>query len=590
MCGILAIFSDQVDIAACHRGLNQLNHRGPDGSSTWNSQRVFLGHTRLSIRDLSAAGTQPFTLGPLVAVINGEFYDYDFLASVVRRHGHELRSTCDSEVLLHLYQLFGLECVKLLNGEWAFVIWDAQTGDVIAARDKFGAKPLYRYLDSNCCMFASEVKAFTQIVPLKLSQNYHYAGDPTRGLTVFQNVTHVLPGTLQHGCPQRLSSFDIGWGWTPPPQCQVETDDRAPALLAALDRAVGRRLVSDVPVGICLSGGVDSSLLLALMLRHVDNVHVFSVRFPGDELNDESEYIDAVIKFHQERGAKLVPHFVDVDQRTIPDTAMCAWCTETPLFDNTVYHLMELSKCARNHGIPVLLCGQGADELLGGYYWLVDDRRKSPVHPSIIEWLPYENVRKNLAKFMSSHSSQSHSSFEAALWFQQRSMFNDVLNIRGDRVEMQNSVEGRLPFLDLEVVQLVNSFVAADKVCLEPMIREKHVLYEAARGLVPPLVYNRKKHMFRQVDRLPPDHVELRQLFTIYRSDIARVSSILQPEDQETLIRMQDALTCSRPGLTVDRADFVRLRNLLSLANMFNLEPGDTTSFPNRPLCGTLGG
>jgi len=571
MCGVVfALQHDgELDVEACKAGLSSLHHRGPDGSNFWANECAFVGHARLCIMDLTEAGTQPFHLGSKIATINGEFYDYAFLRSIVLADGRELRSECDSELLLHLYEMFGLQCVRLLNGEWTFVIYDSVTHEVVAARDRFGTKPLFRYQTAGKCIFASEVKAIAVVHgSLSLSDRYCFALDPTRDGTVFHGVFHVPPGCAMVSRDGiEFETVDtLGYQFSAVSRCITNGTEAAEALLGALDRSVQRRLVSDVPVGCFLSGGVDSSIVLGLMLRHVRHVHCFSVVFPGDEMNDESDYIESVIEFHRARGAQITAHTVSVSgQASGTPYSDSAFVTESELLDDVCYHLMALSKKARDVGVPVVLCGQGADELLAGYNWLVHDLVHDSQTPGFVETaIKYDQPRDELRAFMATHPARVAGPLDAGLWLQQKAMHKDVLNIRADRVEMHNSIEGRLPFLDSEVVQTVASFATSllvDQAGELP--REKWVLYKAAQDLAPALVLSRTKHMFRQVRAQPPNSLELAYLQSLAR-DCVDVLPGLHPEDLAVL-------DLADKNQLADRNDFVRVRNLLSLCKAFRL-------------------
>src|SRR6516164_1525836 len=292
MCGIVGFYSRRspTSEAALGRAIGSLSHRGPDGQRHWMSQdgRVALGHARLSIIDLTT-GDQPIASedGMTRIVVNGEFYGYEAIQRELQQSGHRLRTRSDSEIALHLYEDFGVQCLHRLRGEFAFVLWDETNRTMFAARDRFGIKPLFYAFYEETLYFASEVKAlFAAGVPTRWGAEsvYHaveLGGHPIR--TLFDGILQVPPGHYLIATEKHVQLHQY-WDFDYPraeQSSRLRPDaDYAAEFRQALEEAVRIRLRADVPVGCYLSGGLDSCSVLGLAARHhPEPIRAFTLTF-----------------------------------------------------------------------------------------------------------------------------------------------------------------------------------------------------------------------------------------------------------------------------------------------------------------------
>ncbi len=347
-----------------------LAHRGPDAHGTWVGNGAGLAHTRLAILDLSPAGNQPMgdSGGSVYVTLNGEIYNFLELRRELERAGYRFRSRSDTEVLLHGYRHWGESILSRLRGMFAFAIWDVDNQKLLLARDRMGIKPLFYAQLANGLVFASEMKALFAHSSLRAEMEagavdeYLALGYVAGPRTIFRGVHALLPGDWlrwQNGTLQE------GHYWSPDfhhPVLQGSEDDLVDELDARLNDAVRSHLVSDVPVGVFLSGGIDSSLVAAIAQRHMDRpITTFTIGFSG--AGDERAYARQVSAHigtrHYERLAE--PSL----EETLP---RLVWHLEQPLFDNSVLPTHLVSQLAREQ-VKVVLSGDGGDEPFAGYDW-----------------------------------------------------------------------------------------------------------------------------------------------------------------------------------------------------------------------------
>jgi asparagine synthase (glutamine-hydrolysing) len=372
MCGIVAVYNRSglpVDPGMVVRMRDTLWHRGPDDEGLLVEDGVGLGHRRLSIVDLSPAGRQPMSNedGTLWLIFNGEIYNYVELAAQLRARGHEFRSSTDSEVILHLYEDAGEDCVRQLNGMFAFVIWDRRTGTLFAARDRLGIKPLYYYEDSDWFLCASEIKALLEHPAVRAAPDwrgvadYLFAGYTLGSNTMFANVRQVPPA---HCLRVDAAGPRVKEYWAPRyAYHQGRSFERVVGDLADLvDDAVRIHCRSDASLGCHLSGGMDSSLVTALASRHRDALDTFSIHFLDGEFFDESRYARRVA---QHLGTT---HWEDApgseDLTALHATLM--WHQDQPTADAAGFSYFAVSRLAARH-VKVALTGHGGDEIFAGY-------------------------------------------------------------------------------------------------------------------------------------------------------------------------------------------------------------------------------
>jgi asparagine synthase (glutamine-hydrolysing) len=375
MCGIVGVAGradNSGDLLTAQCGT--LRHRGPDATGEWRSadRRVLLGHRRLSIIDLSEAGSQPMSDrdGRLQVVLNGEIYNYRALKRSLEALGHRFRSASDTEVLLKAYQEWGTDCLQHLNGMFAFAIYDLQSRRLFMARDRAGEKPLFYHRSGGRLAFASELKAIMANPALSRSINaealdHFLAYGYVPGELCLLEGVHKLPPA--HALTYAIDSDTLHlWQyWTLPESNQ--TRDSEPAQLveefdALLADAVQLQLVADVPVGILLSGGVDSSLITAMAARVSSGpVRTFTISFPGQGVYDESSYARMVATPFGTRHTEL-----PAEPATVELLPQLARQYDEPVGDSSMVPTYLVSKLVRE-SCTVALGGDAGDELFGGY-------------------------------------------------------------------------------------------------------------------------------------------------------------------------------------------------------------------------------
>jgi len=372
MCGLVGLFGPEANAETVYRMADAVTHRGPDDGGTWVSDvyPVAFGHRRLSIVDLSANGHQPmvFADAGLAMVYNGELYNTPELRGELAAAGHHLRGHSDTEVLLRAYQEWGDAALERISGMFALAILDERTGQLILARDRCGQKPLYYCRRGRHFAFASEIKALHAWSPdlrriddsaLEEYLAYGYTLGPE---TLTAGVSKAMPGEvltlslvggqLSHRTLWRIPEAG------PLPVSEEEAVDR---LEAALEDSVRRHMVSDVPVGVLLSGGIDSSLITALAARARPGVRTFSVSFPGQPQLDEADRARAVARHFGTKHVELEMESFSVD--ILRDLARQF---DDPVGDHAIIPTYLLSRRIRRE-VTVALGGDGGDELFGGY-------------------------------------------------------------------------------------------------------------------------------------------------------------------------------------------------------------------------------
>jgi asparagine synthase (glutamine-hydrolysing) len=355
---------------------DSLVHRGPDDAGLWSSPAngVTLGSRRLAILDLSPRGHMPMqdTSGDLTITFNGEIYNCVELRQELETR-YPFRSKTDTEVLLAAYSVWGPDCTRFLNGMFAFAIWDNRQKRLFAARDRFGEKPFYYYHNSTVFLFASEIKAILASGMLRsepnLSSIYRflvYRETDATEETFFRNILSLRPAHALLYTPGE-DTLKLWQYWDIDPVAETRYDsDRAYAehLLNLLQQSVRIRMRSDVPVGSCLSGGIDSSSIVGLVAHQGpgNGQNTFSARF-NDPRIDEGQYIQPIAA---QFGATNYGVYPDAN-RMLEDVNALAWHQEHPFVGPSIYAQWCVMRLAQEHGVTVLLDGQGADENLGGY-------------------------------------------------------------------------------------------------------------------------------------------------------------------------------------------------------------------------------
>ncbi len=543
MCGIAAVFQAAGGVTedALARAARALRHRGPDGQKCWRSpgEEVGLAHTRLAIIDL-ATGDQPLANedGSLRLVVNGEFYGYEAIRSQLQLAGHRLSTATDSEIALHLYEDHGLEFLGHLRGEFALVLWDERRRRLLAARDRFGIKPLYYATSGGVLYLASEVKALQAMgVPLAWDQGAVWQmlvlGVLSPGRSLFHGVSQVPPGhcLLADASGVRLERYwDLQYpaqGETPPPGSDRDLIEGFHSTLA---EAVSLRLRADVPVGCYLSGGLDSSSVLGLAARHLGRpLDAFTLVF------DHASYDESAVAEETARLSGARWHPLRISTRDLADHfAETVWHVEGLLVNGNSVAKFLLSRAAAQAGIKVVLTGEGSDEVLAGYAlfqkdlsgpvggepdpgsglgfrpaWLRAQVQNGERHRSLLSpaFLHEGATQAELAKLLSSldppGALATWEPLSRSLYLWAKTVLpNYILAAGGDRVEMAHGVEGRPPFLDHQVAERAAELPSR---LLFAGGTEKYVLREAARYVLSDTVYRRRKQPFLA----PPASLEL---------------------------------------------------------------------------------
>jgi asparagine synthase (glutamine-hydrolysing) len=409
MCGLVGVASMVAisDRAWLHIARDTLKHRGPDDSGEWWSkdQHVGLAHRRLSIFDLTPSGHQPMHLQErgLTIVFNGEIYNFIELRKQLQSLGYIFYSQSDTEVLLVAYAEWGYDCLKYLNGMFAFVIYDSKRKKIFIARDRVGEKPLFYHLNNGTLFFASELKALLSNSSLPRNIDPESL-DCYLSMGFIPGERCILSG-YKKLAPAHAMSFDIQSGttkvwkyWQLPEFDEIEGDINEASLVNELDSlletAVGKQLVADVPVGILLSGGLDSSLITAMAARNSNNVKTFSIGFPGQGKTDETQHARLIashfgtkhteLMTNSNTAADLLPKLIKQFDEPMVDSSMIP----TFLVTNLV------SKSCK-----VALGGEGGDELFGGYHHYL---RFMWMHQHL-DFIPYfmrQSISKTVKKIL----------------------------------------------------------------------------------------------------------------------------------------------------------------------------------------------
>jgi asparagine synthase (glutamine-hydrolysing) len=565
MCGINVIQSrhgevSPEDLAAM---CSVIEHRGPDGAgfAILNQGSLGLAHVRLSIID-PALGQQPFSSndGDVTIVFNGELYDYQKHRDALVRAGHRFRTTSDTEVLLHLYLEHGLDCLQRLNGEYAFVIWDERQQRLIAVKDRFGVKPLFYHRTGDELFLVSEVKSLFALPRIQRAFNPDFFlsaffGTLTPATHFYDNVHPLPPG--HYLCIERGIWNDPQPYWKPTFDTDqaMSLDEAAEGVRERFTRAVTRRMIADVPVGSYLSGGIDSTLVCAVMSQHSARVRSFNIGFEKTTY-DESTLARRIADHY---GAEF--ETVDCTSEKLADRfEETVWHVEQPLLNPNSIAKLILSQLVRSQGYKVCLTGEGADELFGGYPYFKQERlwqmansgnaeevelsrnllpkfyqiekRSEGSHwnrdingrgtvpnylkqphfyysrmvasqsfvkklfkPGFLKTASVQSPLEYFEKTFDTAALQPLESFNATRLMTFQFLSQYVFPCVGDRVDMANSVETRTPFLDLELVEFVNRIPPCHFINIREL-KEKNLLRVGFHDLLPRFLDQEFKHPF----------------------------------------------------------------------------------------------
>jgi len=547
MCGIAAIIGlngYRPEQRQLEQMAGSLRHRGPDDDGFYLEGRVGFAFRRLAILDLTPEGHQPMLShdGRFAIIFNGEIYNYVELREELRAKGHRFRSTGDTEVLLAAYGEWGEACLSRLNGMWSFIIHDRTTGGVFGSRDRFGVKPLYVHRSPEAFVLGSELKAFLPSGLYRPGVNWDSAaaflldGRLDQGRETFYSGIEQVPAghSFEIDPAGRMTLRPY---WSLPAESETAPADAAERFAELFEDAVRLRLRSDVPVGVCLSGGLDSTAIICAMARQrpaeVRDQPLYAFSFNAPEF-DESRFLGATIA---QTGAKLVPLETGGNQLWDRFAEVLA-AQDEPVHSMTALVGYGLMRLAREHDVTVILNGQGADETIGGYpsffrdYWrtlfaskglgttLREIGRHSEVHGAsrmraVISVLRHSallhlgtlGVYQRLITRRRQAQVGTHPWFRAALAGPRpapsRRAPDDLHDALADAVQqdplplylrvedrnsMAHSVEARLPFMDYRLVSFLFTLPAMEKM-RGPW--NKFILREAMRGRIPEAVRSR---------------------------------------------------------------------------------------------------
>ena len=559
MCGICGKLNfdrgEPVDIGLIRSMMDLIRHRGPDGGGHYVSGQIGLGHRRLSIIDLST-GDQPMSNedNTIWVVYNGEIYNFPELRDELIKQGHTFKSTTDTEVIIHQYEEKGAECVESFRGMFAFALWDEPKKTLLLARDRVGIKPLYYAHRGGSLVFSSEIKSILADPSVKKSFNYcaidrfitHYYL-PGRE-TLFEGINKLEPG---HYLIARDATIEVRKYWDlkfPDVRKDWSFNEAVTNLRSLLRRTVKDHMISDVPVGVLLSGGVDSTGVLRYAAEQAEQpLHTFTIGFEGQQFSDERPYARLASKRYGTRHQEITMSPGDF-QNFLP---RYVWHMEEPVCEPPAVALYFVSQLARESSVKVLLSGEGGDEAFGGYQtyrnlvlleglkaffgpakWLLRSGLKTLGDVGWSRVTPYarlidqpvaeyylsrtrtrdalfQRFKTNLytsdfVKLLNGHQEHemTKSLFKTVrqqpllnrlLYIDTKTWLPDDLLIKADKMTMATSVELRVPLLDYQVLEFAASLPSNYKV---RGWTTKRVLKAALSESVPREILNRPKTGF----------------------------------------------------------------------------------------------
>jgi asparagine synthase (glutamine-hydrolysing) len=495
MCGIVGVCHRSGEPVAANwlkRMTDRIAHRGPDSEGHYTDGPVGLAHRRLSIIDLSPSGHQPMANenGDVIIVFNGEIYNFQKLRVELEAKGHQFHSQTDTEVIVHAYEEWGEGCVNRFNGMFAFAIWDRPRRRLFLARDRYGVKPLYWYFKNGVFLFASEIKAILEFphvsksVCLPALNEYFSFQNLFSDLTLFEDIRLLPPATtltfeVYGSAPPRINGY-----WDYPFRADRWTgseEDAVERVHQLFVQAVTRQLISDVPVGSYLSGGMDSGSITSIAAQHVDRLTTFTGGF------DLSSASGLELGFDERRAAEVMANLFKTEHYEV---VMHAGDMEWVL-PRLIWHLEDLrvGQCYPNYYVArlaskfvkVVLSGGGGDELFGGYPWryyrgldstgagdyfrkyyqfwqrLVPDEQKAelfnaPTNRRLNGHSTFDVFRSIFSDYPGPYAT-NEDYINASLYFELKTFLHGLLVVE-DKLSMAHSLESRVPFLDDDLVEL----------------------------------------------------------------------------------------------------------------------------------------
>lgn len=607
MCGITGVYAfnekGEFHFNQVEKAVQKLEKRGPDKNAVYQGEHACLGHARLSIIDLSDAASQPFQdiTKRYTLVFNGEIYNFKELRAQLTKKGLPLKTQSDTEVLLYLYIIEGPKCLEKLHGFFAFAVYDNRENTLFVARDRMGIKPLLYYRDRNKLLFASEMKALMELgIPrtldkTSLSQYFQFNYIPSP-FTIFEQVRKLEPGHyifIEKGQMRIEKYFSINYNRSN--LSNINYSDAKSTLKKLLEQSVQERMIADVPLGSFLSGGIDSSVIVAEASKFTDSLNTFSIGYKDEPYFDETHYAEMVAeKFKTNHQTfQLSNNDLYANLHQVLDYI------DEPFADSSALPVHILSMHTRNHA-TVALSGDGADELFSGYnkhmahyhamhqglksvgikmglpvwshlpqsrngkfsnamrqlekygrgmaqdpkerYWLwatlmrEDDANQLFSHQVLLNDL---KVRKNE---ILKHLLQIETFSDILYTDMQLVLVSDMLH-KVDSMSMANSLEVRVPFMDHRLVNFV--FSLPDDYKINAKMR-KRILQDAYRDVLPEELYQRPKHGF-EVPLMNWFRTELKDelMHTYLDDDFIRTQQIFNPD---RINQLKKQLFSKNPG------------------------------------------
>ena len=543
MCGIAGIISKKGGVLNTKQILTNfqkvLKHRGPDDEGIHIDTTFGCAHVRLSIVDISG-GKQPMYTDDskkMGIVYNGEIYNYKELRDTLIQKGYRFKTTSDTEVVLRLYEAFGKDSFKMLNGMFAFCIWDCYKNITYLVRDHMGIKPLYIYEDNDTLIFSSELKAILSVPNIDLTldvrgfQDYlmfRYIHAP---YTLFKNIYRLAAGMYVE-FKETHSTVRTYWdvSYNPTESASIETIKDE--ILHVLDEVIKSQLMGEVPIGVLLSGGIDSSIISYFIRKNNANLKTFNIGYP--EVNE--------FEFSREVSKSLGLDHIEVlttPDAFIKDFHKIAMHLDEPLADPACFPLFVLCEELKKH-VTVVLSGEGGDELFAGY----PQYSKTLKSQGNQKWMfstfmsnsfYYLNSSNFIKKDYNFELTQRHRRYfdkcgalNGMMAYDLKTWVPEDLMMKTDKIMMAHSLEGRFPFLDKRVIELAHRIPERYKLNGETT---KWILKESVRGKIPEKIINRPKMGFTvpiqtMLERMQPIILE-----TFYEASSSPLRDILDMEE-----------------------------------------------------------
>lgn len=511
MCGIVGFnWEDKQNLKD---STNKIRHRGPDSKGYFTEKNLSLGHRRLSIIDLDKRSDQPMTYKDLTITFNGEIYNFKKIKENLEKKGLKFDTESDTEVLLKAYYIHGEKMLNLLEGMFTFAIYNKKNDEIFIARDRLGVKPLYYYQKEENFAFSSEIKS---LLELKLDTNLDHESInkyfilrhmPKEG-TPFKYIKKLKPG---HYLKYKNKKLEVKKYWEfQVTETNLDFEKNKKILSELISESINKRLMSDVPLGVFLSGGLDSSAIVSFMhTQGIKDINTFTVNF--GEKNSESKYAKII---SEEFGTNHKE--IDVNKSSIKLLPKVAYHLDEPLGDNAALSTYLMSKETSKH-VKVILSGEGNDELFAGYqkYKLFKTKKYIPLKKIVFNQRLKDFLNKEHSKSYSEftsvfnskersnlykHSQETNfedfkvdSSLNSILRFDIKNWLPNDLLLKNDKMTMAHSLEGRVPFLDHKLVEFAFSIPENQKL---RFFKDKYIFREVIKKRIPKEIYQRKKQGF----------------------------------------------------------------------------------------------